>query len=106
MSNGFYWQRLYRSITMVRGILVEAVFNKTMQISITALHNSETVSLMSTDVQRIVDGLKYIHEVWANVIQITVATYLLYGQLGYACVAQVSVAIGSSYSNRLCRQCN
>lgn len=82
---------------MVRGVLVEAIFNKTMRISITALNNSQAVSLMSTDVQRIVDGLKYIHEIWANVIQIAVATYLLEGELGYACVGPVSVAIGSSF---------
>ena len=80
---------------MIRGSLVSAIYDKTMEISITALENSQAVSLMSTDIQRIVDGLKFIHEIWANLLQIAVATWLLSIQIGVACVAPVAVSMGT-----------
>jgi ATP-binding cassette subfamily C (CFTR/MRP) protein 1 len=74
--------------------LVSAIYDKTMEISITALENSQAVSLMSTDLQQIVDGLKFVHELWANVIQIAVATWLLSREIGVACVAPLVVSLG------------
>jgi len=65
-----------------------------MEISITALENSQAVSLMSTDLQQIVDGLKFVHELWANVIQIAVATWLLSREIGVACVSLLVVSLG------------
>jgi ATP-binding cassette subfamily C (CFTR/MRP) protein 1 len=47
---------------MARGSLVTAIYRKTTEISITALDNSGAVTLMSSDVERIVNGLEMIHE--------------------------------------------
>ena len=78
---------------MIRGSLVSAIYSKTMEISITALENSQAVSLMSTDIQRIVDGLKFVHEIWANLLQVAIATWLLSREIGVACVAPVTVSL-------------
>lgn len=77
---------------MLRGVLVTAIFNKTTEISITALDNSAAVTLMSTDVERIVRGLREVNELWASVIQIMLATWLLQRQIGLACLAPVVVS--------------
>ena len=79
---------------MVRGALVNAVFRKTTEISITSLDNSAAVTLMSTDVERIVQGLRNLNEFWAGIVQVVVATYLLERELGVACVAPVAVSLG------------
>lgn len=79
---------------MIRGSLVSAIYDKTMKISITALENSQAVSLMSTDIQRIVDGLKFVHEIWANLLQVAIATWLLSREIGVACVAPVAISLG------------
>jgi ATP-binding cassette, subfamily C (CFTR/MRP), member 1 len=79
---------------MIRGSLVSAIYDKTMEISITALENSQAVSLMSTDIQRIVDGLKFVHEIWANLLQVAIATWLLSREIGVACVAPVAISLG------------
>ena len=71
-----------------------AVFGKTLDISITALDNSKAVTLMSTDVERVVRGLREVHELWANVVQIALGTWLLEREIGAACVAPVLVAAG------------
>jgi ATP-binding cassette, subfamily C (CFTR/MRP), member 1 len=83
---------------MIRGTLVTAIFQKTTEISITALGNSTSVTLMGTDVERIMRGLRDMHELWANVIQVTLATWLLSRQLGLACIAPLVIA-GGIYCN-------
>lgn len=77
---------------MIRGILTAAVFRKTTRIQIAAADDKAAVTLMSTDVDRIVTGLREIHELWANLIQIAIATYLLEIELSYACIAPMVVA--------------
>lgn len=80
---------------MIRGSLVAAIYRKTTEISLTALDNSAAVTLMSTDVERIVVGLKALHEFWANLVQVGISTWLLQQELGVACVAPVALSIGS-----------
>jgi hypothetical protein len=80
---------------MFRGTLVTAIFTKTTEISITALGDLAAVTLMSTDVERIVKGLREVHEMWANVIQVILATWLLGEQLGLACLAPIAIAAGA-----------
>lgn len=78
---------------MVRGTLVSAIYRKTTSISITALDNSNAVTLMSTDVERIVQGMTSMHEIWASILEIGIATYLLERQLGLACIAPIIMAV-------------
>jgi ATP-binding cassette subfamily C (CFTR/MRP) protein 1 len=73
---------------------VTAIYRKTTEISLTALDNSAAVTLMSTDVERIINGLRLMHEFWANLIQVVIATYLLQREIGVACVAPIAISIG------------
>lgn len=97
VSTAFYSHQNYRFVTMIRGALVTAIYRKTTEISLTALDNSAAVTLMSTDVERIVLGLRSMHEFWANLLQVGIATYLLQQELGVACVAPVALSIGKSH---------
>ncbi len=82
---------------MIRGSLVTAIYRKTTEISITALDNSAAVTLMSTDVERIVNGLRMIHEFWANLIQVSVASWLLQHELGVAFVGPIVLVISMTF---------
>ncbi|KAF4462606.1 Multidrug resistance-associated 1 [Fusarium albosuccineum] len=84
VSQALYWHRNARSVTMLRGVLVSAVFSKATEMSITATDDSAALTLMSSDVDVIVRAIREIHEFWANTIQIAVATWLLSIQIGYA----------------------
>ncbi|KAF5005603.1 hypothetical protein FDECE_7964 [Fusarium decemcellulare] len=84
VSQALYWHRNARSVTMLRGVLVSAVFSKATEMSITETDDSAAVTLMSSDVDVIVRAIREIHEFWANTIQIAVATWLLSIQIGYA----------------------
>ncbi|KAF7539141.1 hypothetical protein G7Z17_g12477 [Cylindrodendrum hubeiense] len=92
VTQALYWHRNGRSITMLRGVLVSAIFSKATEISLTATDDSAAVTLMSSDVEVIVRAIKEIHEFWANVIQISIATWLLSIQIGYAASGPIIVS--------------
>ena len=54
---------------------------------------SDTLTLTSTDIDRICSSFENIHELWANPIEIGIALWLLERQLGVACVAPAIVVI-------------
>ncbi|KAK1675557.1 P-loop containing nucleoside triphosphate hydrolase protein [Colletotrichum godetiae] len=49
---------------------------------ITGAEEAAAVTLMSTDIERIVNGMSKIHESWSTLLQMAVALALLYRQLG------------------------
>lgn len=83
---------------MARGSLVSIVFLKTLNISATtaAGKGKNTLTLMSTDVERICRGLSTVHELWASPIEIGIAIFLLERQLGAACIVPAIIALGMS----------
>lgn len=96
VSMGQYQHRTYRTITMVRGGLVSLIYRKTSALSLRDVDPAASMTLMSADVERIVQGWQTMHEIWANVVEVGVAIYLLERQLGVACVVPVAVSIRKS----------
>ena len=79
---------------MVRGGLISMLYKKTADLSITAVDPAASMILMSADIERITTGWQTMHEMWANLIELCVAIYLLKRQLGVACAIPIGVAIG------------
>ncbi|KAL9569400.1 hypothetical protein ACKAV7_006455 [Fusarium commune] len=93
LSQALYWHRNARSVTLLRGVLVSAVFSKATDLSITTTDDSAAVTLMSSDVGVIVRAVREIHEFWANIIQLAIATWLLSTHIGYAAVGPIIVSL-------------
>jgi ABC-type multidrug transport system fused ATPase/permease subunit len=91
VSTAFYWYYQERAMFMARGCLAAAVYKKTTQARLDAADDSAALTLMSTDVERIRMGLLFIHEFWANAIQVAVASYLLHRKIGAAFAASLVV---------------
>lgn len=85
----------FRAITMVRGGLISLLYHKATDLSITAVDPASSLTLMSADIERITNGWQTMHEVWANLVEIAVAVYLLERELGVACVIPVALSIVS-----------
>lgn len=90
---GMYQHLAYRSITMVRGGLISMLTRKTTDLSVRDVDPAASLTLMSADVERIVQGWQTMHEMWANLAEIAVAIVLLEGQLGISCLVPVGVSI-------------
>ncbi|KAM0416170.1 hypothetical protein ACHAPD_005085 [Fusarium lateritium] len=93
LSQALYWHRNARSVTLLRGVLVSAVFSKVTELSTTATDDSAAVTLMSSDVDVIVRAIREIHEFWANIIQLAIATWLLSTHIGYAASGPIIISL-------------
>ncbi|KAF4969944.1 hypothetical protein FSARC_2930 [Fusarium sarcochroum] len=96
ISNGFYWHVTYQFVTAVRGSLISLIYDKTLDLSITAFDESIAVTLMSADTENICLSFSSLHEMWASPIECAVALYLLHRQLGMAFLAPMVVALVST----------
>ncbi|KAJ4864914.1 ABC transporter domain-containing protein [Trichoderma breve] len=92
-TQALYWHQNGRCVTMLRGVLVSAVFSKVTEVSIVAVDDSAALTLMSSDVDVIGRAMRQIHEFWANVFQIAIATWLLSKQIGYAAAGPIIVSV-------------
>lgn len=87
---GYYHQR---STFIVRSVLVDAVYRKTTTAKASAADDAQSLTLMSTDVERIRQGMFQVHDIYSVPIQVGVSCFLLYRQLGAAFAAPI-VLIG------------
>ncbi|KAM7187752.1 ABC transporter [Rhypophila sp. PSN 637] len=102
VSGAIYWRLVYKALVKMRGCIVSAVYEKTvLEIDASQADMDAPISLVSTDIKRIITGVKDLHEVWANTIQAAITIWLLYRELGLACVAPAAVAITSSIGSML-----
>lgn len=81
----------FRMLTMARGCLVTALYGKALEAQFSAIEKNETVTLMSTDIERIVIGFHGLHDIWAGCVEVGLASWLLYGLLGPAFVGPIAV---------------
>ncbi|KAI6774795.1 hypothetical protein HG530_001553 [Fusarium avenaceum] len=95
VSTGQYQHMTVRATTMARGQLISMLYDKATDMSITAANPTAALTLMSADIERIDTGWRTAHDVWANLIEIVIAVYLLGRQLGLACLIPVGAAIFS-----------
>ncbi|KAL2132691.1 hypothetical protein VTI74DRAFT_3471 [Chaetomium olivicolor] len=93
VSMGQYQHRTYRTIAMLRAGLISIIYRKTSTVSLKSIDPATSMTLMSADLERIVQGFQTMHEIWGNTIEVGVAIYLLEQQLGVACVVPVAVSI-------------
>lgn len=84
----------YRLMAMIRGQLTVVIYTKMLALPITNADESAAMSLVGTDVQRIAETFwQLLIEVVPSVLQLGIAVYLLYDQLGVVCVAPVLITI-------------
>ncbi|KAH8602264.1 P-loop containing nucleoside triphosphate hydrolase protein [Bisporella sp. PMI_857] len=90
---GQFQHLTYRVITMMRGGLISMLYSRTAKLSITAVDPSASMILMSADIERITTGWQTFNDMWASLIEIALAIFLLERQLGAACAVPIAVAI-------------
>ncbi|PYI34585.1 ABC transporter [Aspergillus indologenus CBS 114.80] len=88
-----YWYLHERALFMIRPCLVSSIYEKTTRQPITVGDDKAAVTLMSTDVERVIMGLMQLHEFWANPLQVAIVSWLLQRQIGTAFVAPLMVVI-------------
>ncbi|CEJ91550.1 hypothetical protein VHEMI07252 [[Torrubiella] hemipterigena] len=95
-SETLYWYLQERFVARVRGCLVQATYFKTTNLPSSVSEDASVLTLMSTDVERVLIGILSLHEFWANMIQAGISCWLLQKTLGTVFVAPVIVVLGST----------
>lgn len=79
---------------MFRGGLISLIYHKTLSIQDGVYSESAAVTLMSTDIDSMVNALAQINEIWARSIEVIIGIALLAMQLGtIALVPIILVAV-------------
>ncbi|KAI1080070.1 ABC transporter [Whalleya microplaca] len=92
-STALFSYQTTRFITRVKGGLIGLIYQETMKARTVDLRETTAIALMGTDVERIGQNFQSIHEIWASVIEIGVAIWLLEQQVFLACLAPVAVIV-------------
>lgn len=79
---------------MVRAGLISAIYEQTIHLTSNDMRDSAALTLMGTDVERIVSGLRMLHETWASTIEVALALYLLERQVLLACLVPALISLG------------
>jgi hypothetical protein len=80
---------------MTRAGLMSMIYHCTLKLNKNKLGDSQAVTLIGTDVERICNSLQAFHECWVSVIEVTLAVYLLERQVGLTCVVPTVVSLSS-----------
>jgi ABC-type multidrug transport system fused ATPase/permease subunit len=92
-SFAFTWYFHHRLRVKVRSILVPEIFIKATRARVGVADKSAALTLMSTDMERVRMGFRTLHELWACLVQVTLAAWMLYVRLGVAFVAPIGLVI-------------
>lgn len=95
VSTLHYNQNLHRFVTMFRGATVSLIYRHAIELSDGLYDESAAVTLMSTDVDRIVLCLIDLNECWARLIEVAIGIVLLARQLGWVCIMPIIVVFGT-----------
>ena len=91
-----YTHKTFRAITMMRGGLISLIYSKTLEVDVSVLSNAAAMTLMTSDIDSIVRGWTNAHEIWASLVDVGIAIYLLESRLGIACIGPIAIAVISS----------
>ena len=75
--------------------MVSQIYSKTLTLPAGVDDESQALTLMSTDVDRIAFSLQQVAEVWARIIELAIGVWLLERQVGWICVGPVIVVTGN-----------
>ncbi|KAF7861880.1 hypothetical protein EAF04_007762 [Stromatinia cepivora] len=104
ISTGWYWHMSYKYVTKIRGGLIAKVSDKMMRLKQEPGLESKIFTLIVADVQKIISALAYLHEIWAVLLEIGLATWLLWRQIGPSSLTVLGIALicalGSTYLSK------
>lgn len=88
-----------RILTAVRGSLIALIYRGMLSLRAETGNSSAAVSLMSTDIDRVMTTLQWCLGILPNIIQVGLALWILQVQMGAVMIAPIVVAISALLSH-------
>lgn len=79
--------------------MVSLIYARSLEMQSGTYDDSAALTLMSTDIDRIVNSAVDVAQIWARLIEIGLGIFLLERQLGWVCIAPIVVVIGKPKSS-------
>ncbi|KAJ5157847.1 uncharacterized protein N7482_008947 [Penicillium canariense] len=93
ISTAVYWRQTFRFNTTIRAGLISLIYKQTNKLQRGDFKSESAITLMGTDVERIVKHFWSIHEAWAGPVDVSIGLFLLARQLGVACLIPALISI-------------
>lgn len=89
----------FRFLIRLRGALISLIYQQAVEARSVDLSDINGITLMGTDVERIVLNFLTIHEVWASSMDICIAVFLLQRQMLLACLMPAGITLSKFLSS-------
>ncbi|KAB8214525.1 hypothetical protein BDV33DRAFT_209223 [Aspergillus novoparasiticus] len=93
VSNVHYRQSFSRVSTLFRGAMISLIHDRTLTLQDGLYTESAALTLMSTDVDGIIEHLENMNDVWAHTIEVAIGITLLGLQLGATCIVPLLLTL-------------
>ncbi|KAJ5435683.1 ABC transporter integral membrane type 1 [Penicillium cf. griseofulvum] len=93
LSNVHYRHRFSRVSTLFRGTMISLIHDRTLTLQDDLFAESAALTLMSTDIDGIIEHLENFNDIWARTIEVAIGTWLLEIQVGPICVVPLILTL-------------
>nr|AMM63163.1 AniL [Aspergillus nidulans NRRL 8112] len=93
IATATFHHRSYRMVMMVRGGLILLIYDHTLTLNAPSPSKNDSYTLITADIERIVSGLRSLHETWASLIEIALSLWLLETKIKVSTVAAAMVVL-------------
>lgn len=94
LGTATYKHKIYRAMVSFRSGLIGVIHDSSLSLDLVNAKNVSAVTLMSTDVDRIIAGIEMLDVIWATPIEVALAISMLGRQLGWACLSPLCISVG------------
>ncbi|KAJ5209119.1 ABC transporter integral membrane type 1 [Penicillium cf. viridicatum] len=101
LSNVHYRHRFSRVSTLFRGTMISLIYDRTLTLQDDLFAESAALTLMSTDIDSIIEHLENFNDVWARTIEVAIGTWLLERQMGPTCVVPLILTLACLSGQKL-----
>jgi hypothetical protein len=84
LFNAWYAHACNKLALEMRSQLVDSCYRQLLKLRLAALDSGNAATLINVDMQHIMEGSIILHDIWASMLTVGVAVYLLYLQIGLA----------------------
>ena len=84
LFNGWFHHASNKLALELRSQLVDACYRQLLKLRLAALDSGKAATLINVDMQHIMHGSLILHDIWASIVTVAVAVYLLYRQIQLA----------------------
>ncbi|KAI0571785.1 multidrug resistance-associated protein, partial [Pyrenophora tritici-repentis] len=88
-----YWFCMAKATTLVHGAIASEVYRRHHYFSIINTDDSTAMIMMRTDVEHVVIGMRTMHELWENVVNVGILIYSFQQQLDLLSSLALDVAL-------------